>query len=43
MPWPQNSRTTDRPWFSTKVWMALPMSPSRAPGLTFRMPFHIAS
>ena len=43
MPWPQNSRTTEKPWFSLKVWIEWPMSPSRAPGLTRTMPFHIAS
>ncbi len=43
MPWPQNSRTTEKPLLSVKIWIALPMSPRCAPGLTFTMPFHIAS
>ena len=43
MPWPQNSRTTEKPLLSAKVWIAWPMSPRWAPGLTLTMPFHIAS
>ena len=43
MPWPQNSRTTEKPLFSAKIWIAWPMSPRRTPGLTLTMPFHIAS
>ena len=43
MPWPQNSRTIEKPFDSAKVWIALPMSPRCAPGLTLAMPFHIAS
>ena len=43
MPWPQNSRTIEKPLFSAKLWIVWPMSPSRAPGFTLAMPFHIAS
>jgi hypothetical protein len=43
MPWPQNSRTTLKPLLSANFWMAQPMSPSRAPGLTCTMPCHMAS
>ena len=43
MPWPQNSRTTEKPLLSVKVWIAWPMSPRRTPGLTLTIPFHIAS
>ena len=43
MPWPQYSRTTEQWLSSTKRWIAAPMSPSRAPGRTTRMPRHMAS
>ena len=43
MPCPQYSRTTEKRCSSTKLWIAWPMSPSRAPGRIARMPRHIAS
>ncbi|CUJ13145.1 Uncharacterised protein [Achromobacter sp. 2789STDY5608633] len=43
MPWPQNSRTTEKPLASACFWMALPISPSVAPFLTCWMPFHMHS
>ncbi len=43
MPWPQNSRTTEKPLYSAYIWIAWPMSPRRAPGLILAMPFHMAS
>ena len=43
MPWPQNSRTTEKPCFSAWAWIAEPISPSRAPGRTWRIPSHMHS
>ena len=43
MPWPQNSRTTEKPLLSANFWMAQPMSPRRTPGFTWVMPCHMAS
>ena len=43
MPWPQNSRTTLKPFFSACVWIAWPMSPIVAPGRTCWMPSHMHS
>ncbi|CFU79777.1 Uncharacterised protein [Bordetella pertussis] len=43
MPWPQNSRTTEKPCASAYFWMAWPISPSVAPLRTCSMPFHMQS
>ena len=43
MPWPQNSRTTEKPFFSANCWIEKPMSPRWMPGLTRMMPCHMAS
>ena len=43
MPWPQNSRTTEKPLRLGEGLDAVADVAQRAPGFTFAMPFHIAS
>ena len=43
MPWPQYSRTTEKPSVRRKLWITWPRSPRRVPGRTSRMPRHMAS
>ena len=43
MPWPQNSRTTEKPFFSACFWITSPISPRRQPGLTSWMALYMHS